>query len=74
MRSFDEINYLLANPDVALAVKQGAFSSGRKHFDVYGRRERHPLHPDDMPKSRQEKALTGLDIRGLRLSGLVVTR
>jgi SAM-dependent methyltransferase len=67
MRSFDEINYLLANPDVALAVKQGAFSSGRKHFDVYGRREGRPLHPDDMPKSRQEKALTGLDIRGLGL-------
>lgn len=67
MRSFSEVDYLLANPDVALAVKQGSFRSGREHFDAYGRLEGRPLHPDDMPKSRQEKALTGLYTCGLGL-------
>lgn len=37
--SFDEAAYLLANPDVAAAVRGGQFASGRQHFDLYGRHE-----------------------------------
>lgn len=37
--SFDEAGYLLANPDVAEAVRDGHFASGRQHFDSYGRHE-----------------------------------
>lgn len=36
---FDEEGYLLANPDVAAAVRSGLFASGRQHFELYGRQE-----------------------------------
>ncbi len=36
---FDEDYYLQANPDVARAVKAGAFRSGRAHFLAFGRKE-----------------------------------
>lgn len=36
---FDEEAYLLANPDVAMAVRSGQLASGRQHFDRYGCRE-----------------------------------
>jgi SAM-dependent methyltransferase len=36
---FDEEAYLLANPDVAAAVRAGQFASGRQHFDLYGCRD-----------------------------------
>lgn len=38
-KNFDEDGYLRANPDVAIAVEQKKFSSGREHFDQYGSRE-----------------------------------
>jgi GT2 family glycosyltransferase/SAM-dependent methyltransferase/glycosyltransferase involved in cell wall biosynthesis len=38
--SFDEQGYLLANPDVAEAVRSGQLASGRQHFDRYGRHEK----------------------------------
>jgi len=38
-RNFDETAYLDANPDVAEAVRSGAFASGRAHFDAFGRHE-----------------------------------
>jgi hypothetical protein len=34
--SFDEKDYLAANPDVAEAVKKGEMTSGRKHFIGFG--------------------------------------
>jgi len=37
--AFDEEGYLLANPDVAEAVRLGGVASGRQHFDLYGRQE-----------------------------------
>jgi SAM-dependent methyltransferase len=38
--TFDESAYLAANPDVAAAVKRGTVESGRKHFEVFGTKER----------------------------------
>jgi hypothetical protein len=34
--SFDETGYLLANPDVAAAIKTGRVKSGWKHFTDIG--------------------------------------
>jgi hypothetical protein len=36
---FDEERYLALNPDVAQAVEQGHFHSGREHFSRHGRAE-----------------------------------
>ncbi|MFQ3680502.1 MAG: hypothetical protein SNJ60_08370, partial [Pseudanabaenaceae cyanobacterium] len=36
---FDENFYLYNNPDVAQAVRQGQFASGRRHFEEFGMRE-----------------------------------
>jgi SAM-dependent methyltransferase len=38
-QNFNEKAYLLANPDVADAVKKGAFKSGRSHYDAFGKNE-----------------------------------
>lgn len=64
---FDEMNYCLANPDVAAAVKRGGFRSGEEHYNLYGRSEKRPLHPSQLPKSRQEKVFSGLNREGLGL-------
>jgi SAM-dependent methyltransferase len=40
--TFDESAYLLANPDVARAVQAGQITTGRQHFDLYGRAESPP--------------------------------
>ncbi len=37
--NFDEAAYLLANPDVARAVKCAEVYSGRSHFDIFGKSE-----------------------------------
>jgi len=37
--NFDEVSYLLANPDVADAVKYGTMQSGRIHFEIFGKNE-----------------------------------
>lgn len=37
--SFDERAYLALNPDVAIAVKNGVFKSGRAHWEAHGRYE-----------------------------------
>lgn len=37
--NFDEKAYLLANPDVAVAVQNGRIKSGRMHFETSGRHE-----------------------------------
>ena len=46
--NFNEGGYLSANPDVASAVKDGAFASGRKHFDLFDKSEgrRQPASAD----------------------------
>jgi SAM-dependent methyltransferase len=38
-QNFDEKAYLLANPDVAEAVKKGLIESGRTHFQSFGKNE-----------------------------------
>jgi len=37
--NFDEVSYLMANPDVAKAVKQEQMKSGRIHFEAFGKNE-----------------------------------
>ncbi len=36
---FDEPHYLSSNPDVAAAVARGDYSSGRQHYEQFGRKE-----------------------------------
>lgn len=38
-QNFDEKAYLIANPDVADAVRNGTLKSGRSHFDIFGKNE-----------------------------------
>ena len=45
-KNFDEAAYLLANPDVAQAVREDKFESGRSHFEVFGRQEGRMLQRD----------------------------
>ena len=37
---FSEGCYLAANPNVAAAVKEGKFNSGREHYEMYAEKER----------------------------------
>ena len=41
--NFNEAGYLDANPDVAVAVRDGTCRSGRHHFEAFGRKERRPI-------------------------------
>jgi hypothetical protein len=53
LTDFDESFYLGANPDVAEAVAHGSFSSGREHYELYGRGEgRAPLSIESGPVLR----------------------
>lgn len=42
---FDERRYLLANPDVADAVRTRAIESGRRHYEIYGKHEHRSFQP-----------------------------
>ena len=42
-QNFDESAYLLANPDVANAIKKGQFQSGLQHFLIFGKKEKRRL-------------------------------
>jgi hypothetical protein len=53
--NFDEVAYLLANPDVAAAVAAGSFPSGRQHFDRHGHAEaRHQVTAAAAPFTHYE--------------------
>lgn len=54
--SFDENWYLEAYPDVAEAVKKGAFESGRDHFLRFGYFEGRALTPSSFSEKRYLKA------------------
>ncbi len=77
--NFDEEEYLLANPDVADAVKRGVLKSGRSHYDTYGKNENRKLRP--FPSFRNILRLyisgNGIEIGALQMpmdiSGLSVT-
>lgn len=62
---FNEYEYLAANPDVAIAVQNGQFKSGREHYDTFGKWEGRTLTSERM--TRQDKALYALDKKGLGL-------
>lgn len=52
-QGFDETTYLRLNPDVLVAVRAGKFSSGREHYEHYGREEgRLALAPSALPRDR----------------------
>lgn len=42
--NYNERDYLASNPDVAKSVREGLIFSGRRHFELYGRRERRVMH------------------------------
>jgi len=56
-QNFDEKAYLLANPDVASAVRKRKFSSGRSHFDTFGKHENRQLRfsPSIISKAKKNK-------------------
>ena len=60
---FDEQKYLLANPDVAKAVREGVLTSGAEHYERYGRQEGRTWHVTAV-RSRHEKILNNIDVRG----------
>jgi predicted SAM-dependent methyltransferase len=64
---FNEAEYLAANPDVAAAVKEGKFHSGREHYEKYGEREGRMLNRLPGRTSREEKVFHLLDKTGLGL-------
>ena len=64
---FHETEYLVANPDVAAAVKGGAFRSGLEHYKMYGEREGRMLRQLFGKTSREEKVFHLLDKKGLGL-------
>lgn len=61
--NFDEEGYLQANPDVAVAVREGRLSSGRYHFEIIGHTEaRKVVRTKAILAARSEKisSLAGL--------------
>jgi SAM-dependent methyltransferase len=65
--TFNEEEYLRANPDVGSAVANGEIPSGRAHYESFGRREGRALR---ILTSRREKILAGLDVT--HLSGIEI--
>jgi predicted SAM-dependent methyltransferase len=64
---FNEAEYLAANPDVAAAVKEGKFKSGREHYKKHGEREGRMLKRLFCMASRDDRAFHLLDKKGLGL-------
>lgn len=64
---FNEAEYLTENPDVAAAVNEGRFRSGREHYEKYGEREGRLLKQLFGRTSREDKVFHLLDKKGLGL-------
>lgn len=64
---FNEAEYLAVNPDVAAAVKEGNFPSGREHYEKYGKGEGRMLKRSFGRTSREEKMFHSLNKKGLGL-------
>ncbi len=62
MSKFNEAAYLIANPDVALAVKNKLIPSGLDHYLKFGKAENRKLVENN--KSRRDMALDGLSLKG----------
>lgn len=74
--NFKESEYLLANPDVAKAVREGRFISGLQHFSEFGKSERRRLrrispemYETKLLKQQKLKAYLRTDRIGLELDG-----
>lgn len=66
-QEFNDVEYLEANPDVATAVKEGRFRSGREHYEKYGDREGRMLKRFFGRTSREDKVFHLMDKKGLGL-------
>ncbi len=60
-KSFNEVDYLNANPDVAMSISQKHFKNGKEHYFLFGKKEGRKFVP---ALSREEKALQALDKNG----------
>lgn len=47
--NFDEQAYLVSNPDVAQAVREGRIGSGKIHFEQFGRKEKRKVRVNHLP-------------------------
>lgn len=68
--TFDEAGYLEANPDVAIAISAGQFTSAHEHYTKFGMSEGRPLAIAD---SRDGRALAGLrlaEMTGIEIGAL----
>src|ERR1700746_2092953 len=74
---FDEAGYLLANQDVAAAVRSGSLESGWQHFlrhgRVEGRRQRRPslIQQAKLRKLARIKTLFRSDMTSIETEGMV---
>jgi predicted SAM-dependent methyltransferase len=64
---FNEVEYLLANPDVAEAVLRGDYLTGYHHYMVCGKMNKRPLGLKKVYSTREEKVFHLLDKTGLGL-------
>src|SRR5271163_720483 len=55
---FDEAGYLIANPDVAAAVRNGSIESGWKHFLQHGRAEGRRLRRPSLIRAAKLRKLS----------------
>jgi len=65
IEDFDEVGYLLTNPDVADAVRDGVCADGWEHYQRHGRAERRSTRRP--VETRVEKILASVDTSGLGL-------
>lgn len=56
-KNFDEVLYLSSNPDVKNAVEQGYFSSGKDHYEKYGKNEVRRMKTGHSITEMQQKKL-----------------
>ncbi len=56
-KNFDEESYLIANPDVAEAVRKGTIKSGYRHFQFFGKNEKRKIRfsPSVISKAKRKK-------------------
>jgi hypothetical protein len=59
--TFTEYSYLVANPDVAQAIKDGHFTSAYQHYQMYGKDEGRSPIPTVVPLSKPKSCSRGVD-------------
>jgi predicted SAM-dependent methyltransferase len=65
--TFNEAEYLAANPDVDEAVKQGSFRNGHEHYKIHGEKEGRMLKQSFDETPREVKVFHLIDKKGLGL-------